>query len=135
MIDNTTKPPIDFYLTLVRHMLQYDFPGCVELRTQADHMQLVSTSDIEDDGCGVIEIKVTDGSLAKVKTRLAVEVMAPDIDSVAISALLFVDDGRLHLLDIYKDDGTPIRRMPPVEEFKLAIWDQVDDATRTRRIN
>lgn len=135
MIDNTTKPPTDFYLTLVRRMLQYDFPGCVELRAQIDHIQPVSTLETEDDGSGMIEIKVTDGPTAKVESRLAVEVAAPDTDSVAISALLFVDDGKLHLLDIYKDDSTPIHQMPPVEEFKLAVWDQVDEFTKVRHVD
>ena len=98
-------------------------------------MQLVSTPEAEGDGSGVIEIEVTGGTLAKVESRLVVEVTAPDADSVAISALLFVDDGKLHLLDIYKDDGTPIHRMPPVEEFKLTVWDQIDDTTKIRHID
>lgn len=126
------KPEARFYLNLLRQLLQDDFHGREELRAQLNHVKLISLDDISGDGSGVIELIVTDGPPAEVESRLVAEVTATDKDSVPISALLFVDDGKLHLLDIYRADGNPIVQMPSAEEFKPAKWDQLDDDTKVR---
>ena len=58
---------------------------------------------------------------ATVLKRIPVEASGKDQDGVQIHVLLHVLDGAAKELEIYKDDGSPILRMPNPREMQLLV--------------
>lgn len=71
------------------------------------------------DGEGSIAFDVTSPEKAAVKHRIPVEAEAPDSDGVMVHMLLHVVDGRASELEFYKDDSTPILKLPPARQWTL----------------
>lgn len=76
------------------------------------------------DAEGSLRLRVTGGPLAPMKRGVIAEaqyVDTPESGSlgVQVNLLLHVSDGRLFILEIYKDDGTPIARPPDPSELQL----------------
>jgi len=126
--------PDEFYKNLIKHMLDFDFQGRDNLKTQFAHMTVVHDVDNNQDGSGVRKISVAGGDPAIVDSRQPIELESRDADGITIAALLFVDDGKLHLIDIYKLDGSPIKKMPEPNSFKLTYWEKLDDSTQVRKV-
>lgn len=99
---------------LVARLLESDFPGRDEIIEQ---MKEVKVRPADDDGC--LEFLVSDKSEAPVLHRVPVEAEAEDEDGVGIHALLHVASGKVKELEFYKDDGTPIKRMPDASEWRI----------------
>jgi hypothetical protein len=95
---------------LIEKLLSVDFPGRDDLRGQ---MESAEVSDIDD--VGSLHFLVS-GPPASVASRVATEAYyydkeADDFDP-AVHVLLHVVDGKLHELEVYKDDGSSIKRLP-----------------------
>jgi hypothetical protein len=78
------------------------------------------------DECGSLEL-LTDVNAHVVK-RIPVEGEAEDKDGVAIHVLLHVVNGRPIELDIFKNDGSPVKEMPPASAFGLEVLPAAPDA-------
>jgi hypothetical protein len=78
---------------------------------------LVRTLDEE----GGLEIESQVEGKAPVLKRIPVEAEAKDADGFTIHALLHVVDGRPVELEIYKDNGSKVKRTPAPSEFELVV--------------
>ena len=95
-------------------MLREDFQGRNEVAEQIRNAQV---EGIDENGS--VAFRVTSAVTADVRYAVPVEASADDSDGISIHFLLHVRDGRVHELEIYKDDGSPIRRWPPVDNLEL----------------
>ena len=95
---------------LIDRLLVSEFEGRDELQQQLQDCR-VRIVDKYDDNYGSLEFDVQSGPLAKTESVVA-DGQAQDSDGIPIEVLLFVRDGKLHELEIYKADGTPIIRRP-----------------------
>jgi hypothetical protein len=91
---------------LFQRLLTPDFLG-----RDAIASQLSSASVMTIDNYGSLEISSA-GPKANVSRRIPTEAEGRDEDGVSMFVLLHVIDGQAVELEIYKADGTPIRRMP-----------------------
>jgi hypothetical protein len=99
---------------IVAALLSRDFAGCEALRVQLETAD-VSTIDAE----GSLRFKVS-GPPALVDGRVPTEGYYFDrgVDHrPAVNLLLHVVEGKLHELEVYKDDGSPIEI--PIYELEL----------------
>lgn len=91
---------------LIELLLTRDFPGVEALRNQLE----TATASIIDTK-GSLQFRVSD-PLADVQQRVPSEGYYFDTEGVdyipAINVLLHVVDGKLHELEVYKDDGSAI---------------------------
>jgi len=76
------------------------------------------------DAEGSLRFRVTGGPLAPMKRGVIAEAQYTDTPEsgslgVQVNLLLHVLDGRLSILEFYKDDGTPIARTPDPSELRL----------------
>lgn len=101
----------------LRRLLEEDFPGCSELRVQLDGLR-VSTLDVEG---GPALKPERNAPPAHVERRVPVEAEIEDADGVTIHVLLHVLQGRLHEIEIYREDlGRPVSALRP-EEFRVVV--------------
>jgi hypothetical protein len=89
--------------SIVERLLQGAFPGAIELRRQLENAR-VRTIDEN----GSLEFVDVSGDRAAVDRRVPTEAEAIDRDGVGIHILLHVVGGKLHELEIYKEDGSPL---------------------------
>ena len=100
---------------LVEKLLARDFPGRDALR-----LQLSSLTGRQTDENGSLELSYDGDSLTEMLRGCPTEGTCADIDGGIIAVLLHVKDGRMHLLEIFKEDGSKILRQPRAEE--LAVY-------------
>jgi hypothetical protein len=110
------RKPTSEERALLEHLLQADFPGRHELASIMRDI-LVRTLD-EYDG---LEIRSQVEGKAPIMKRIPVEAEAKDDDGFTIHVLLHVVDGRPVELEIYKDDGSRVKRKPSPSEFELIV--------------
>ncbi|ULJ75934.1 DUF6984 family protein [Rhizobium gallicum] len=95
---------------ITEKLLSRDFPGHHELR-----MQLLSARVSPIDRQGSLQFRIV-GPAALVETRVPTEAYyfdGPNQDSgPAVHLLIHVVEGKLHELEVYKDDGTAITVLP-----------------------
>jgi hypothetical protein len=103
---------------LIDCLLKDAFPGRDELREQIGHARVRPIEDHEDN-YGSLEFEVGSGPKAPVSQRVPVEAVTEDADGVPIEVLLHVVDGLVDELEIYKADGTPIRRRPEAGQLTV----------------
>lgn len=96
--------------------MEADFPGRDELKEQ-----LTGAVVRPIDESGSLEIKAESGPAAEVAKRVPVEAESPDSDGIAVHFLLHVVNGRAVELDVYKDDGTPIKRAPEPNDLRVIV--------------
>lgn len=91
---------------LIELLLTKEFPGAEALRSQLETAR-VSAIDAE----GSLQFRVS-GPLANVQQRVPTEGYYFDAEGVdyrpAVNVLLHVVEGKLHELEVYKDDGSAI---------------------------
>lgn len=91
---------------LIERLLTKDFPGVEALRSQLETAR-ASAIDAE----GSLQFRVS-GPLAAVQQRVPTEGYYFDTEGVefrpAVNVLLHVIEGKLHELEVYKDDGSEI---------------------------
>jgi hypothetical protein len=97
-------------MELLKKLLDHDFPGRDVLRRQ-----LSSVTGRQVDENGSIELKTAENERAEVQSASPTEGTCADIDGVPIAVMLHVKEGKLHLLEIFKEDGSEIQRAPKAE--------------------
>jgi hypothetical protein len=99
---------------LLERLLSVEFPGRDELRRQLNVVTARST-DVQ----GILSLNVDPNLAANVKCRIPAEGECADTDGVMIHVLLHVVDGRMAELEIYKNDGSAVRRPPSPEALSI----------------
>jgi hypothetical protein len=105
---------------LMQRLLQADFPGKETVAHQLAKCE-VRTIDSYGDSYGSLELCPQIGNPAAVIQRIPVEAEGLDEDGVPISVLLHVVNGVVSELEIYKADGSPIRKMPHPQDLQLVV--------------
>src|SRR5438094_5363254 len=100
----------------VDRLLSAQFPGREEVEEQ---LRSALARRIDDEGS--VEIISASRLHAPVTKRIPVEGEARDVDGVPIHFLLHVVDSTVRELEIYKADGSPIRRMPAPEQVEVIV--------------
>jgi hypothetical protein len=101
---------------MLQRLLETDFPGRDEL---ASLLGQVSVRLI--DANGSLEFQSESESKAAVIKRIPVEAEATDEDGITVHVLLHVVDGQPAELEIFKEDNSPVKRMPPPSAFELIV--------------
>lgn len=115
--DSGFRPPTEAETAWLHRLLTAEFTGRDEIAKQLHELQV---RVIDDDGS--LELKPTkDAPVATVKQSIPVEAEGRDEDGVPVYLLLFVENGYIKELEIYKADGSPIRRMPSASEFETMV--------------
>src|SRR2546430_1059711 len=111
------RKPTPAEAELIQRLLMADFPGKAELAAQ-----LRGSLVRQIDSNGSLELKPPSKSIPAPPTkRIPVEAEAPDQDGVHVHVLLHVVNGLVKEIEIYKDDGSPISRMPKPADFDLLV--------------
>jgi len=82
---------------------------------------------IDEDGS--LEIKSRAGGTAPVVKRIPVEAEAKADDGVVVHVLLHVIEGRPVELEVYREDGANISKIPPASSFELIVLPPAPDQT------
>jgi hypothetical protein len=101
---------------LLERLLEADFPGREDLLTMICNLQV---KVIDDEGS--LELQSRSSKRASVIKRIPVEAEAKDADGITIHVLLHVNDGQPTELEIFKDDGSSVKRMPSPKTFDLIV--------------
>lgn len=111
------RDPTDGELRLLTALLSADFPGRKELLEQLAGLKV---QRIDDDGS--LSLRPTNGPPASVIRRVPVEAELGDDDGVTIHALLHVVDGYLNELDVFREDGSLVRRALRSEQMRVVVY-------------
>jgi hypothetical protein len=87
-------------LAFLEKLTSADFEGAEVLRDQVRQTQ-VAAIDLN----GSLRLRPGDAVAAAIKHRIPVEASYPDPDGGVVHVLLHVIDGRLHELEIYREDS------------------------------
>jgi hypothetical protein len=101
---------------LLERLVEADFPGREDILRMIHDIQ-VKTIDDE----GSLELQSGSSEKASVVKRIPVEAEARDEDGITIHVLLHVKDGHPVELEIFKDDGSCVKRMPAPSAFELIV--------------
>jgi len=100
---------------VMQRLLAADFPGREELAKQLAECRV----RIIDDECS-LEFELGAGAKpAMVRQRIPVEAEAVDEDGICVHILLHVVKGFAKELEVYKDNGSPIKQMPSASDLKV----------------
>jgi hypothetical protein len=111
------RKPTPMEADFLRLLLSADFVGKSAITEQLDNCR-VRVVDSE----GSLEIQPGDsGGRATVEKRIPVEAEGLDEDGIAVHFLLHVVDGFAKELEVYKDDGSSIKRMPSPTDLKVIV--------------
>jgi hypothetical protein len=99
-------------IELLAKLLAHEFPGRDALRLQ---LSFVSGRTNES---GSLELSYEGDDLAETLVGCPTEGTCDDIDGGIIAVLLHVQNGRMRLLEIFKEDGSEILRAPSPETLK-----------------
>ena len=99
--------------TLLEKLLAHEFPGRDALRRQ---LPFVVARQIDEHGC--LELRYEGDGLAETELGCPTEGTCEDIDGGLIAVMLHVKDGRMRLLEIFKQDGSEILRAPTGEDLE-----------------
>ncbi len=105
---------------LLMLILNTDAPGSQALRAQVPTARAESMCPC---GCGSITL-VVDPALPRADARspFPEEAFADSVDGLGVSAMLFLNEGRLSLLEfVWFSDGP--RDVPPFEAWVRVVWD------------
>lgn len=97
-------------MELLTKLLDHDFPGRDALR-----LQLSSVTGRQTDEHGCLELRTDEAIEADTEVGSPTEGRCEDIDGGLIVVMLHVKNGKLHLLEIFKEDGSEIQRPPNAE--------------------
>lgn len=119
MIEQDYRPITNREKAILLRLLELNFRGRDAIREQVGGL-LGKQIDNE----GSLSLKVTSKTRADIPGGIAVEARYSDSEAVDpwephVNLLLHIADGQIKLLEVYKDDGSPIRRMPDPEELQL----------------
>jgi hypothetical protein len=114
------RPPTGEELALLERLLSRDFPGRDALMRQ---IPCVRVRWIDADGSPAMLLSFSDGVLpAEVEHRTPPEAegIAHDSDGQTIHFVLHVVDGLLNEIEVFREDGQPVQRLPEVCSISLA---------------
>jgi len=101
---------------LLDRLMQGDFPGRDEL---ARLLVNIFVRNIDADGG--LELQTQVQGRAPVTKRIPIEAEARDEDGIAIHALLHVIEGKPVELELFREDGRNVKRLPDPSEFELVV--------------
>jgi hypothetical protein len=110
------RKPTQSEQAILQRLVDTHFPGRNEL---APLLNDVSVRLLDENGS--LELQSNLGSKAPVIKRIPVEAEAADEDGITIHVLLHVVDGRPTELEIFKEDNSPVRHMPPTSSLQLIV--------------
>jgi hypothetical protein len=102
---------------LFQRLLEADFPGKREV---ADQLKSCRVRIVDPEGSLELDPGV-DSDRVPVDKRIPVEAEGADEDGVFVHILLHVVNGTVKELEIYKDDSSPIRKMPRPGDLNLVV--------------
>ncbi|HEY6001855.1 MAG TPA: hypothetical protein VIV57_03205 [Anaeromyxobacter sp.] len=111
------RKPSSMEAAVIRRLLTAEFPGKQDLAKQLNGHRV---RIIDDEGSLEIEPNAT-AKPAAVEKRIPVEADGVDEDGICIHVLLHVVEGFATELEIYKDDGSPVRRMPSADDLEVMV--------------
>jgi hypothetical protein len=119
MHDAEFRPLSGGEMEILRKLLELNFAGRNELIHQLDGL-LAKPIDTR----GSLKLLVASADKAPVSRGVVAEARYADLDTKGdagahVNILLHVADGKLHMLEIYKDDGSQILKAPTPDEFQL----------------
>lgn len=116
-IEQHFREPTPAEAEVMQRLLAADFPGKEEIAKQ---MAGCRVRIIDDEGS--LELELSDmAKPAKVEKRIPVEADAVDEDGIHVHFLLHVVKGFAKELEVYKDDGSPIKRMPCPDDLEVIV--------------
>jgi hypothetical protein len=116
-IEQHFRKPTPTEAEVIQRLLAADFPGRQEIVKQLDGCRV---RIIDDEGS--LELELSDATKpAVVEKRIPVEADAVDEDGIHVHFLLHVVKGFAKELEVYKDDGSPIRRMPSPGDLEIIV--------------
>jgi hypothetical protein len=104
---------------VLEKLLEHRFPG-----RDALYHQLAGLRAKEIDANGSLRFQVTANTTTPIRRSVVAEVRYPDLDTKNesdphVNILLHVLDGKLSIMEIYKDDGSTIMRRPDPSLLRL----------------
>ncbi len=110
------RPLVDEERLLLDRLLTRDFPGRDALKDQLRSVRIAADCLT----CASRELTVASKvARAGVARRIPVEATGADEDGVPIHVLLHVVDGAIFSVEVFRDDGGEIRRMPSVDSLDV----------------
>ena len=103
--------------SIIDRLLKPQFPGRDEILAQIKESQVCQ---IDKDGS--LRFFPPSTPYATVLERVPVEGSALDEDGYRINLLLHVNKGFIVELEIYKDDGSPIKKMPAPDQIEVVTF-------------
>ncbi len=109
--------PTSLEREIIAQLLGAEFHGKSELVNQLTDFRV---RVIDDEGSLEFQVNST-ARPAMVQKRIPVEAEALDDDGIHVHFLLHVVDGFARELEIYKDDSSPIKRMPSPHDLDVIV--------------
>jgi hypothetical protein len=106
---------------ILKRLLEPNFPGSAELR---DQLNSVRAEVIDEDGG--LALQSVGSPRGAVKWRVPTEGECKDSDGVGVHVLLHVLDGRMCELELYKEDGSRVCRLPNARDLVL-FWPEGEE--------
>lgn len=114
------RNPTTQELALLRRLLSQPFRGAEELRSQAE-AALLSRADSRGSPAWRIQIPRTiQRAEVSHRTPAGAEWVAPDVDGCMVHFVVHVVDGYLDEVEVFREDGGPLNRLPQVSELRAA---------------
>lgn len=119
MKEEEFRQPTEWEQKVLTKLLELPFQGCNELRQQLDGLHV---KQIDENGS--LNFEVASESRTPYERGLAVEATCSDVDNQNLSdskihLLLHLRDGKMWMLEIYKDDSSPVKGDPDPNDFQL----------------
>ncbi len=115
-ISEIYREPDPIERQLLERLLEVPFPGHDAVAEQLRNCRVRTLDDH-----GSLQISVLNDVIAPVQQRVPVEAEATDRDGNKIHMLLHVVNGKVDELEFYSESGSPIRYLPPAEEWELIV--------------
>jgi hypothetical protein len=104
----------EYELAVLQRLLETDFSGRDVIAEQVKHL-IVRQIDLS----GTLEFHHHDASESIAESHIPAAGEADDMDGVKILFLLHVAQGKAKKLEIYREDHSPPKRLPPPEELRV----------------
>jgi uncharacterized protein DUF6984 len=115
--DKQFRPPAPAEAEVIQRLVSADFPGSGQI---ADQLRDYRVRRIDGEGSLALRLAGV-APAATVDKRVPVEAQAPDSDGIHVHFLLHVIDGFAAELEVYKDDGSHIQRLPQAGELEVIV--------------
>jgi hypothetical protein len=99
---------------ILARLLEIPFPGSEDV---AEQLQRVLIRQIDDNG--TLDFLIRTNAKANVQNSVPVEAEGEDLDGTTIHLLLHVIGGTTRGLEVYKEDGSPVIKMPETSKLRL----------------